>query len=56
MESLHMMRTLRAMAPHPGGPGTNVVPQQQDLQRLRDREPEAEAGTHVDLPRLWHPA
>ena len=27
-----------------------MVSQQQDLQRLRHREPEPEAGTHVDLP------
>ena len=31
---------------------THVVPQQQDLQRLRDRERETQAGTHVDLPQL----
>ena len=35
---------------------SHVVPQQQDLQRLRDREPEPEAGTHVDLPQLRDPA
>ena len=56
MESLHVMRTLRAMAPHPGDPGTHVVPQQQDLQCPRHREPEPEAGTDVDLPQLRDPA
>ena len=35
---------------------TDVVPQQQDLQRLRHREPQPETGTHVDLPRLRDPA
>ena len=40
------------MAPHRGDPGTHVVPQQQDLQRLRHREPETEAGTHMELPEL----
>ena len=39
-----------------GDPGTHVVPQQQDLQRLRHCERETEAGTHVDLPQLRHPA
>ena len=37
------------MAPHQGDPGLRVVPQQQDLQRLRHCEPEAEAGTNLDL-------
>ena len=27
-----------------------MVPQQPDLQRLRQSEPETEAGTHIDLP------
>ena len=31
-------------------------PQQQDLQRMRHCEPEAEAGTDVDLPQLRDPA
>ena len=44
------------VAAHPGDPGTDVVPQQQDLQRLRHREPQPETGTHVDLPRLRDPA
>ena len=46
MESLHAMRTLRASAPHPGE-SPHVVPQQPDLPH---REPETEAGTHMDLP------
>ena len=33
-----------------GDPRTHVVPQQQDLQRLRQSERETEAGTHMDLP------
>ena len=33
-----------------GDPGIHVVPQQQDLQRMRHCEPEAEAGTNLDLP------
>ena len=40
------------MATHRGDPGLHVVPQQQDLQRMRHCEREAEAGTHVDLPEL----
>ena len=36
----------------PGDPGAHVVPQQQDLQRLRQSERETEAGTHVELPEL----
>ena len=52
MESLHAMRTLRASGGTPGDPGAHVVPQQQDLQRLRQSERETEAGTHVDLPEL----
>ena len=39
------------MAANPGD-SPHVVPQQQDLQRMRHREREAEAGTHVDLPEL----
>ena len=52
MESLHAMRTLRASGGTPGDPGAHVVPQQQDLQRLRQSERETEAGTHVELPEL----
>ena len=37
------------MAAHPGD-SPHVVPQQQDLQRLRQSERETEAGTHMDLP------
>ena len=37
------------MAAHPGD-SSHVVPQQPDLQRLRQSEPETEAGTHMDLP------
>ena len=44
------------VAPHPGGPGAHVVPQQQDLQRLRHRQRQPETGTHLDLPRLRDPA
>ena len=44
------------VAPHRGDPGTHVVPQQQDLQRLRDCERQPEAGTDVDLPQLRDPA
>ena len=44
------------VAPHRGDPGAHVVPQQQDLQRLRHREPEPETGTQVDLPQLRGPA
>ena len=43
------------MAPHPGGTGLGVVSQQQDLQRLRHHQPEAEAGTEVDVPGLRDP-
>ena len=32
-----------------------VVSQQQDLQRLRDRQPQPEAGTHLDLPQTAGP-
>ena len=39
MESLHVMRTLRAMAPHSGDPRPHVVPQRPDLQVLRHRDP-----------------
>ena len=39
------------MAAHPGD-SPHVVPQQPDLQRLRQSEPETEAGTHVELPEL----
>ena len=45
-----------AVSPHRGHPGAHVVPQQQDLQRMRHCEPEAEAGTDVDLPQLRDPA
>ena len=38
--------------PHPGDPRPHVVSQRPDLQRLRHREPETEAGTHVELPEL----
>ena len=37
------------MAAHPGD-SPHVVSQRPDLQRLRHREPETEAGTHMDLP------
>ena len=37
-------------------PGLRVVPQQQDLQRMRHCEPEAEAGTNLDLRHMRHPA
>ena len=40
------------MAPHPGDPRPHVVPQQPDLQRLRQSERETEAGTHAELPEL----
>ena len=40
------------MAAHPGDPRPHVVSQRPDLQRLRHREPETEAGTHVELPEL----
>ena len=33
-----------------------VVSQQQDLQRLRHHQPEAEAGTNLDLRHMRHPA
>ena len=56
MESLHAMRTLRASAPHQGDPGLHVVPQQQDLQRLRHHQPETEAGTNLDLRHMRDPA
>ena len=39
------------MAAHPGD-SPHVVPQQPDLQRLRQSERETEAGTHVELPEL----
>ena len=39
------------MAAHPGD-SSHVVPQQPDLQRLRQSETETEAGTHMDLPQL----
>ena len=39
------------MAAHPGD-SPHVVPQQPDLQRLRQSERETEAGTQVDLPEL----
>ena len=39
------------MAAHPGD-SPHVVPQQPDLQRLRQSERETEAGTHMDLPEL----
>ena len=45
-----------AVAAHRGDPGLHVVPQQQDLQRMRHCEPEAETGTDVDLPQLRDPA
>ena len=44
------------VAPHPGDPRPHVVSQQQDLQRLRDHQPEAEAGTNLDLRHMRHPA
>ena len=44
------------VAAHQGDPGLRVVSQQQDLQRLRHREPEAEAGTNLDLRHMRHPA
>ena len=34
---------------HPGD-SPHMVPQQPDLRRLRQSEPETEAGTHMDLP------
>ena len=37
------------MAAHPGD-SPHMVPQQPDLQRLGQSEPESEAGTHMDLP------
>ena len=40
------------MAAHQGDPRPHVVSQRPDLQRLRHREREAEAGTHVELPEL----
>ena len=43
------------MAAHPGD-SPHVVPQQPDLQRLRQSERETEAGTHVELPELRDPA
>ena len=39
------------MAAH-SGDSPHMVPQQPDLQRLRQSEPETEAGTHVELPEL----
>ncbi len=39
------------MAAHPGD-SPHVVPQQSDLQRLRQSKRETEAGTHVELPEL----
>ena len=36
----------------PGDPRPHVVSQGPDLQRLRHRETETEAGTHMDLPQL----
>ena len=40
------------MAAHPGDPRPHVVSQRPDPQRLRHREPETEAGTHMELPEL----
>ena len=42
------------MAPHPGD-SPHVVSQRPDLQRLRQSEPETEAGTHMDLPNCGTP-
>ena len=39
------------MAPHPGE-SPHMVPQEPDLQRLRQSERETEAGTNVELPEL----
>ena len=48
MECWHAMRTLRASGAHPGD-SPHAVPQQPDLQRLRQSERETEAGTHLEL-------
>ena len=40
------------MALRPGNPRPHVVSHRPNLQRLRHRESETEAGTHVELPEL----
>ena len=57
MECWHAMRTLKGpVAAHPGDPRPHVVSQRPDLQRLRHREPETEAGTNLEVRHMRHPA